>query len=163
MKLLDTDNNSAADALDADGDGQPDDLNGDSNYSDEVLGLTEMQTYLAGATFWRTEITHFTPIDANWPVKEPDDAKAPDPDGEPEDDNQKEEGENLCGKTKMNSFVEDSSRIFHEDITIPGTDMPLHYASKRAEGFKILITVPASGNSVPDSLKRIELDHHRIQ
>ena len=38
---------------------------------------------------------------------------------------------------------------------IPGTDMTLHYASNRVKGFKSNITIPASGDTVPSSLKNI--------
>ncbi|MEJ2097985.1 MAG: hypothetical protein P8Y38_12850, partial [Deltaproteobacteria bacterium] len=51
--------------------------------------------------------------------------------------------------------MEDRSRIFHEDIPIPGTEMTLHYASNRVQGYQTRITVPISGNAVPASLKRI--------
>ncbi|MHC4559961.1 MAG: hypothetical protein ACYS80_21945, partial [Planctomycetota bacterium] len=47
------------------------------------------------------------------------------------------------------------SRIFHEDIPIPGTDITLHYASNRVDGYQHKMTVPASGATVPASLKSI--------
>ncbi|NQT70398.1 MAG: hypothetical protein HQ552_12545 [Desulfobacteraceae bacterium] len=68
--------------------------------------------------------------------------------------NQQNDEAKTC-KLKIASFVEERSRIFHEDIPIPGTDMTLHYASNRVGGYKTEITVPASGETVPDSLKSI--------
>jgi RHS repeat-associated protein len=51
--------------------------------------------------------------------------------------------------------VENQRCIFHEDIPVPGTDLALHYAGNRTSGFKPRVTIPASGPSVPISLKRI--------
>ena len=67
VKLLDTDTDGIVDALDADGDDQPDDLNEDESFSDEVIGLDDDQSYSPGSTFWRVAVTHFTPFDLNWP------------------------------------------------------------------------------------------------
>ncbi len=33
------------------------------------------------------------------------------------------------------SFVEQRSRVYHEDIPVPGTDITLNYTSSRAEGY----------------------------
>jgi RHS repeat-associated protein len=55
------------------------------------------------------------------------------------------------------SYVERKSRIFHEDVPLPGTDFTLHYASNRVSGYKSVITVPVSGASIPASLKEIKV------
>ncbi len=141
------------DALDADGDGQPDDLNANGRYEDEVTGLENPQHYSPGSSFWRVEVIHFTPWDLNWPYGPPFDAGPPNAAGPPALDNQQPE-EKTCSE-EVGSFVEHRSRIFHEDIPIPGTGMSLHYASNRVAGYRHLITVPASGSSVPPSLKQI--------
>jgi len=73
VKLLDLDGNGAVDALDATGDGQPDDLNGNGLHEDEVAGLDDAARYTAGATFWRVSIMHFTPWDCNRPYGPPAD------------------------------------------------------------------------------------------
>lgn len=156
VRLLDLDGNGSVDALDADGDNLPNDLNGDGAFLDEVKGLTDPVRYLPGATFWRFSVTHFTPWDCNWPYGPPLDAIPPNPEGAPVVDQQASDEKNPCDKSAINSFVEDRSRIFHEDIPIPGTDMTLHYASNRTKGYyPAKITVPASGATVPLSLKRI--------
>ncbi len=155
VKLLDTDNDGIADALDATGDDLADDLNNNGLFVDEVAGLDDPTRYSPGNTFWRSEIQHFTPWDCNWPYGPPAGAIAPDPDGMPDADQQQEE-EKDC-KTATGSFVEERSRIFHEDIPIPGTDMTLHYASNRVKGYKNTITIPASGATVPESLKGIRV------
>ena len=45
----------------------------------------------------------------------------------------------------------------HEDIPIAGTDLKLYYTSNRVDGYQTRITVPASGPSIPQSLKRIDV------
>jgi len=148
--LLDTDSDGVVDALDADGDGQPDDLDESGSFSDEVTGLDNPLSYKPGNTYWRFQATHFTPWDCNW-ASGAILVSLPNPDGVPIADQQTEEPcETPCG-----SHVDDRGRILHEDISIPGTDMTLHYASNRAKGYETVIDVPASGENVPDTLKRI--------
>ncbi|MEA1948214.1 MAG: sugar-binding protein, partial [Thermodesulfobacteriota bacterium] len=152
VKLLDTDSDGIVDALDANGDDQPDDLNSDGSFSDEVKGLDDPGKYQPDSTFWRVAVTHFTPWDSNWPYGPPADAIPPNPETVPNTD--QPENIKFC-PTHGASFIEDRSRIFHEDIPIPETDMILHYSSKRAEGYKNVISVPTSGETVPACLKRI--------
>jgi RHS repeat-associated protein len=152
--LLDTDGDGRVDGLDADGDGQPDDLDQNGSTANEVLGLTNNQLYAAGATYWRAAVTHFSPIDLNWPFGLPPDATPPNPTGQAVADQQREAGKDP--RQCLGSFLEEKSRIFHEDIPIPGTDLRLHYASSRTAGYKPgVITVPVSGETVPDGLVRI--------
>jgi len=153
VRLLDTDDNGITDALDADGDNNPDDLNRDGSFLDEVKGLGDKERYQPGSTFWRFEVSHFTPWDCNWPFGPPDNAIPPNPASEPNPDEIKEEC-NDCDD-EISSYVSARSRVFHEDIPIPGTEFNLHYASNRVQGYKHVIKVPASGDSVPDSLNRI--------
>jgi RHS repeat-associated protein len=153
VRLLDTNGDGIVDALDANGDGLPDDLNGDGSFRDEVIGLNDPQRYPPSSTFWRVVVSHFTPWDCNWPYGPPADAIAPNPKGIPDADQQKKK-EDDCRKSTA-SFVEERSRIFHEDISIPGTEMTLHYTSSRVKGFQQVITVPVSGETLPPSLKRI--------
>ena len=97
---------------------------------------------------------HFSPIDFNWPFGMPPGAISPNPTGSAVADVQKDASKDplRC----LGSFLEEKSRIFHEDISIPGTDLTLHYTSSRTAGYKPgVITVPASGDSVPSSLIRI--------
>jgi len=155
VKLLDTDNDGIVDALDANGDALPDDLNNNESFVDEVRGLNDAQRYPHDSTFWRVVLTHFTAWDYNWSWSPPSasDIFPPNPEGEPEVDQQKDE-ENECKKT-TSSFVEERSRIFHEDIPIPGTEIKLHYASNRVAGYNVVISVPVSGGTVPECVKRI--------
>jgi len=149
VKLLDADSDGNVDALDADGDNLPDDLNENGSFSDEVTGLEDPTKYPPGSTFWRVAVKHFSPWDCNWPYGPPADAIDPNPEAVGQ-----QEPYPHC-ETGTGSFAEDRSRIFHEDIPIPGTDMTLHYASNRVEGYKTVISVPASGSSVPGSLQNI--------
>ncbi|MDY6792391.1 MAG: Ig-like domain-containing protein, partial [Thermodesulfobacteriota bacterium] len=153
VKLLDIDLDGIVDSLDADGDGQPNDLNEDGSYSDEVTGLEDAGKYVPDAEFWRVEMDHFSEFDWNWPFHLPEDAEAPNPDAVALAD-QKIREEKDC-KGYNSSFVEERSRIFHEDILIPGIDMSLHYASNRVQGYEINVNVPVSGETVPASLKYI--------
>jgi RHS repeat-associated protein len=153
VKLLDMDSDGIVDALDANGDNQPDDLNSTGSFNDEVKGLDDFAKYPPNSTFWRVAVTHFTPWDHNWPYGPPADAISPNPGTIPSIDQQKPEVK-TC-PTDINSFIEDRSRIFHEDIPIPGTYMTLHYSSNRVEGYKTVISVPVSGETVPASLKNI--------
>ena len=156
VKLLDTDANGIVDALDADGDDQPDDLDEDGVYADEVVGLEDNQKYSPASTFWRTEFTHFSTADKNFPVGTPSTATLPNSLFSPESD-QDLANNDACYGSYTASFVEERGRIVHEDIPIPGTDMTLHYASSRVEGYNTVITIPASGETIPDVLKRIDV------
>lgn len=153
VKLLDTDTDGIVDALDANGDDQPDDLDGDGTYSEEIKGLNDPLRYPPEATFWRVAVNHFSPWDYNWPYGPPEDAIGPNQKGIPNIDQQGDK-EKAC-KTYVSSFIDERGRILHEDIPIPGTKIGLHYASNRVEGYKAVITVPASGDMVPESLKSI--------
>lgn len=155
VRLLDTNGDGIVDALDSNGNGQPDDLNANGSFSDEVTGLINPlnpQRYPPGSTFWRVIITHLSPWDCNWPYGPPSDAIPPNPQGVPYADQQQCEEEDC---QNSGSIIEVRSRVFHEDIPIPGTDMTLHYASNRVKGFQPKITIPASGPTVPASLKGI--------
>ena len=168
VKLLDTDSDGIVDALDADGDDQPDNLNENGEFTDEVKGLENSQKFQPGSTYWRVAVDHFSPCDLNWARRiiasitplisqGPEDSIYPNPDGEPSTEDTKfEEPINLPEKINcLNSYVENRSRVFHEDIHIAGTDINFHYASNRVDGFLHGIKVPASGEMVPDGLKRI--------
>jgi hypothetical protein len=122
-------------------------------YSDEARGLSDADNYPPGSTFWRAEVQHFSPVDANWAPMLPTEAIASNATRKSTANQQKEAGRD-CKNTRS-SFVEERSGIFHEDIPILGTDVTLHYASNGVEGYRTIIAVPASGDTVPDSLSRI--------
>ena len=162
VELLDTDADGVVDALDADGDGMSDDLDGDGSFNSEIRGLGNSERYTAGATFWRVQMNHFTPFDCNWPFGPPADAIASNAVGTSFVDQLNSSlsgttaGQSLGDRKCLASFVEQRSRVFHEDISIPGTDMTLHYTSSRVAGYNPgVISVPVSGETVPESLIKI--------
>lgn len=156
VKLLDTDADGIVDSLDADGDDRPDDLDQNGQVTNEVLGLDDPIKYSPDSTFWRFETKHFTPFDLNWPTGRPADAIDPNASGTASSGSPGgQSGVDPC-TTAISSYVEDRSRIFHEDIPVPGTDLTLHYSSERVDGNRFRIDVPVSGETVPASLKRIE-------
>jgi YD repeat-containing protein len=166
VQLLDTKADGVVDALDADGDGLPDDLDEDGFFSSEIKGLGDNQRYAPGATFWRFQMNHFTPFDCNWPFGPPLGAIASNALGAAVIDQQFLSHNGAGGKSRKDiqcvaSFVEQRNRVFHEDIPITGTDMTLHYTSSRVAGYKPgVITVPASGETVPEGLLKIVVQVH---
>jgi YD repeat-containing protein len=153
VELLDTNGDGLTDAVDSDGDGYPNDLNNNMDIRDEALGLSDPQSYPPGATFWRVEVTHFTPWDYNicsfmsllkmlgYAMPSLDGQSCPFPD-----------------QSCTGSSVESEALVFHEDIAIPGTGLSLSYSSDRTDGFKNVITVPVSGSEVPVSVKSIVVE-----
>ena len=153
VALLDANGDGVVDALDADGDGLADDLDGDGDPGSEVIGMTG-GPYSAGACFWRIETTHFSPCDLNWPTTPPADATGPTADG----DVYLAQQEAADCLSPCGSYVEARSRILHQDIAVPGTDMTLHYAANRVDGHQRKITVPVSGDTIPGSLSLMIVD-----
>ena len=145
VQLLDTDGDGQIDALDSTGDGSPNDLNDDGNVSDEVAGLADNSNYYAGQTLWRAAITHFTPWDHNWPYGPPADAVAPE-----KSDADADDADDPCD-VSVSSYVKPKTRVFHEDIPVAGTDITLHYSSKRVEGYTYIVDVPVDTTSAPAS------------
>ncbi|MBF0330149.1 MAG: hypothetical protein HQL10_13425 [Nitrospirae bacterium] len=153
VRFLDTNGDGIVDAIDATGSGMPTDLNGNGSYSDEAAGLNDPAKYMPGATYMRVKLSHFTPWDFNWPYGPPPGSTMPNPLSDPDGDSQFPPNCDKC--TQSASYVEHRSRIFHEDVPVTGTDMTLHYASNRAQDYKTVISIPASGPTVPTSLKSI--------
>jgi RHS repeat-associated protein len=155
VTLLDSDGDGAVDGVDRDGDGRADDLNGNGKLHDEALGLSDPQFYPPGATFWRVEVDHFSPWDFNWcslislmkmlGFNPPSLQEQLCPD---------------CPQSATGSSVGDASQIYYESIAIPGTGLSLAYASDRAAGYHHVVSVPVSGEEVPESVKRIEVELH---
>jgi hypothetical protein len=152
VALLDTDSDGKIDALDSTGDGQPNDLNGNGSFSDEVAGISDNPEYAAGKSYWRAAFTHFTPWDHNWPYAPPTDAEAPDQDDPESDDDQP----NDC-KINVSSYVSGKSRVFHEDIPVTGTNITLHYSSKRTDGYKHIIDASVDTSTIPSSVVGVKV------
>ncbi len=155
VRLLDTDADGIVDAMDVDGDDQPDDLNRDGSVNDEATGLDDPDEYQPGKTMWRFLAKHFSPWDTNSPANFPQGAIDPNSNRLPYVDKQKLE-EDDC-KNDINSYVEERSRIFHESIPIPGTGVNLHYSTVSLSVNKTEINIPVSGDTVPETLEGISL------
>jgi RHS repeat-associated protein len=157
VKLLDTVGDGLVHALDATGNGQPTDLNGNGDFTDEVAGLQQNPSrFQPGKTFMRVEMSHFSIYDWNFAFL-PADNKPPNPNSAPSVQGGGNQNVDIkpCPVPKIASSVEDRSQSVDEDIPIPGTDISLHYASSRSQGNKYTITIPASGNTVPSNLSSI--------
>ncbi len=152
VQVLDTDG--LAD-LDVDGDGLA-----DTGTALSDLGITDAEReqlallYEPGQSLWRVLIAHLSTYDHNWPTAPPPDAgppMQPFPEGaSPEQDPCEGSG----------SIIEIQNQILGERIALPGTPFTLNYRSDRVPGRLAVgtIQVPLSGDSVPESLKRIELE-----
>ena len=153
VRLLDTDGDGIVDALDATGDSEPDDLDGDGAYNDEVEGLGDADRYPPGATFWRVEVSHFSVLDFNWPWGLPGDAIVYNPLWKVGADagSQKDE---YCG-VQVDSRVNERDLSYHEDIPIAGTELKLHYSSSRVDAFRHIIRIPLTSDTIPTSLEKI--------
>ena len=148
ITLLDTNSDGTIDAVDSTGDGQPNDLDGDGSVSDEVAGIEDNPSFTVGKTYWRAAFTHFTPWDHNWPYGPPEDAEEPDQEDPKTDDDE----ENDC-KVDVNSYITSKTRVFHEDIPVAGTNITLHYSSKRTHGYQHIIDASVDTSNLPVSVQ----------
>jgi len=141
--------------LDVDGTGTPADPSALS-----TLGITEDERralailYAPGQSLWRVPVAHFTPWDFNWPFQPPDDADAPNPEDEPETEEPEEEACEQPG-----SIIECQNQVLGEELPVTGTPYSLVYRSDRVPGRRTAnsLRIPLSGDSVPASLRQIEL------
>ncbi len=146
-------------ALDIGGDGYA-----DNEYQLAALGITpEEQAQLAtlyapGKTVWRAPITHFTPWDLNWVLRNhhhgaPPTPPTTDPEEEPPPDEDCDECEG--------SVINAQTGTVGEKVAVTGTPYTLNYQSRRADGYnksKRTFDVPLSRSTVPRDLKGIELE-----
>jgi len=120
------------------------------------LGITDAERvrlaslYAVGKSLWRTPVTHFTPWDCNWPYGPPSDATPPPP--PPVDDNTPDEDEDC----ERGCIIQPQSQSLGEIIPVAGTPFNLRYQSERMLN-NVNLTVLLSGDTVPGSLKSIEL------
>jgi RHS repeat-associated protein len=137
--------------LDTDGDGTADNGVG--------LGVTEAEQqqlaalYQPGQSLWRVPITHFSPLDCNWPY-------GPSPDARPPQQRPPRTGNPVTDPClEKNSIIECENQILRERVSIVGTPFSLNYASDRAAGGKPTNTldISLSGPALPTGVKGIEL------
>src|SRR3954452_7238264 len=139
--------------VDTDGDNKADNTGVDAAERAKLATL-----YTPGQELWRVEITHFTPWGCNWPFGPPGNAigpNGPDP---------RRRGGNPPGSQpdcdRAGSRIGCLSQTLGEGVQIVGTPYRLRYESSRAPGNTATrsIVIPLSGDSVPDTLRRIELE-----
>jgi hypothetical protein len=110
--------------------------------------------YSPGDSLWRVPVRHFTPWDYNWPYGLPFGASFP---GQPYT------GSSTVYEGSCNidgSIIDCQNQVLGESIGVQGTPFTLNYRSNRQRGFTALreANIQLSGDNVPDSLKRIDLD-----
>lgn len=141
--------------LDTDGDGLA-----DSTDQLAALGVTADEQaqlavlYAPGKTLWRSPLRHFSPWDCNWPFGPPKNSvppPTPPPIKNPIPD---EDSDTQCG-----CDINAQAGTVGEELPVAGTPYALHYQSRRVSGYypERAIPVTLSGNTLPDSLKGIDV------
>ena len=124
IKIISVTNNKAD--VDIDGDGVADDTNSFGIDDDERARLASL--YQAGTELWRVKVSHFTPIDHNWPTPPPPDDNNP---PEQNDDNHRDTND---GCQTSGSIIECQKQTLGENIPITGTLLSLDYRSNHTAG-----------------------------
>jgi len=127
----------------------------------DALGITAeerhaiAEKYAPGATLWRVPVTHFSIPDFNWPFGLPSDAKAPPETGPEKQQTPDTKDSSKCG----GCVIEPQAQSLGEDLGFAGVPYGLHYRSARTPQGRpnSRITIPLTGDSVPNTVKRIEL------
>ncbi len=145
-------NNGLAD-IDSDGDGVADSALGLTNAEREKLGTL----YAVGKTLWRVSLTHLSSWDINWGFAPPPDAIAPNPNGRPRG-SQPDLSDPNCSS---GSIIECENQTLGETLPVVATPYTLNYRSSWQQGRRhVRLDIPLSGETVPASLKRIDLVIH---
>lgn len=125
------------------------------------IGFTDAErqrlatAYTPGQSLWRVPINHFSPWDHNWPYGPPLDASPPRQPPPARETTEIEEG--IC--EAPGSVIECQNQVVRENIPITGTPFSLNYRSANVPDRKTgqNLKIQLSGDSVPASLKRIDL------
>ena len=141
------------------------DITGDDIADDEIslagIGITNEERiqianqFAIGKSFWRMQVTHFSPYDLNYPFGLPADAINVIGQGPDDKDDEKNPDEE-CG-----SIIECQNQVLGESIDINGTNHRLDYRSNRIEGYKAAYTlnIPLTDSrAIPASLNKILLN-----
>jgi RHS repeat-associated protein len=140
------------------------DVDGNGNVADAKtladMAVTEAERrqvaalYKPGQSLWRAPIPHFSTWDLNWGWSPPKDADKP---GQPEPEGDDHHQDSDCG---CGSIVDFQNQALGEVVGVAGTPFRLHYHSGRVPGRRAArsLTIPLSGERVPASLRRIELE-----
>ncbi|NQX62513.1 S-layer homology domain-containing protein [Paenibacillus qinlingensis] len=148
IKILAVENGRAV--IDGDGDGVEDD---EAELAALRFTESELQKlgalYTPGKSLWRVPIEHFTPWDFNWPYGLPEGATNP-PNRKP--NSNKPNVNDPC--QKASSIIGCQEQTLGEVIPITGTNMSLHYYSRRAEGYesKSTLEIPVMEGALPPAV-----------
>ena len=141
--------------LDVNGNGQP---ATDAEYAALGINMAERQhlstLYAANQSLWRVPLIHFSPWDSNWPYGPPPDAEPPFREPPSDGDDPPDEECELDG-----CVIAVEGQTLGEELSVVGTPFTLRYSSDRKAG-RIAgrsLSIPLSGATVPQSLKRIEM------
>lgn len=137
-------------------DGNP---NAASDSALSALGITiaERQKltalYSTGQELWRVPITHFTPLDCNWPLRSTTRGRGTQ--SELVEDTPVNNSDSTCG-----SIIDCQNQALGEVVGIVGTPFSLIYRSDRAAGRKTgyEIQIPLLGESFPSILRAVQLE-----
>ena len=152
-RVLDTNDDGVSDGLDINDDGVADDLTGNGSALDESVGL---EGYPDGHTVWWGKFDHFSSVDYNFDQSDvSDDAKNQMEQESDTEDNKETDEPSPCASVA--SYMKPRDQEFHEDIPVPGTDLTLHYSSRRASAYEHEVDVNVMGDSVPTDLQSIEV------
>lgn len=130
-----------------------------------ALGITDderatlVTLYDVGQSLWRVQTDHFSPHDPNWPARprlSPVPVGTPAPAVPPDAPEPKRpEPDDQC--LRPGSIIGTERQTLGEAVPLVGTPFQLIYQSDRVSGSPARLTIPISGATVPESLKRIEL------
>ncbi|WP_367156177.1 PKD domain-containing protein [Methylomonas sp. HYX-M1] len=125
-----------------------------------ALGITDAELatlagYPANKTIWRVPLLHLSTYDLNYGVSAeagstpPSNPEAKSPDSKPD-----------CQRQQAGSIIGCEGQTLSEQIAITGTPLFIRYDSDRMPGRKAgySLDIPLSGETVPEVLKRIELE-----
>ena len=139
--------------LDLDGDGA-----GDEGGYLELFSITDAERqkiaelFSAGTTLWRVGLNHFSTIDCNFGLSDPDGASSPDngrPRGGNRGDGNNNGGDDPCGETGC--FIDVLEQRLLEQVAIPDTPFHLIYDSaQQANG--AALEIPLTGDDVPEPM-----------
>ena len=129
----------------------------------DALGITSAEReeiaslYGAGQSIWRVPVEHFTAWDDNWPFGPPGDATYPERPLPPSDT-----VDGCKFAVVPGSIIECQNQVLGERLPVTGTPFTLNYRSDRVfdRTSHRNAAISLSGDSVPASLKRIELSVH---
>ncbi|MEA2489723.1 MAG: hypothetical protein QOH21_1515, partial [Acidobacteriota bacterium] len=153
IKILDVTSGTAQ--IDSDGDDSADDGTTLAQLGIDAAERQQLATlYAAGQSLWRTQVTHFTPWDHNWPAGPPPGATGPQV-PPPSGAYWIRGGRRACG-----SVLDCENQTLGEVLAVQGVSFPLAYNSGRARGRRSdgTIVIPISGPALPPNLTHIDLD-----